>query len=236
VGPSDETGQGGAVIAQGRDTEIVDLGDGLVLRRPMVPRSMAREAAVMRWAHDRGYPCPTAHEVVDDGLIMDRIVGVSMLDELVRRPNHLRRHATLLADLHGWLHRLPAPPELEQPFGPGTSLLHGDLHPGNVLLTADGPLVIDWTNASAGPAGADVAVTWLLLAAADAPSSRLEQLLVAQLRGIFVRSFLRAAGRDAAAPYLAAAVAHRRRDPHLSPAELDAMDRLVSRHGRDSSG
>jgi RIO-like serine/threonine protein kinase len=26
--------------------------------------------------------------------------------------------------------------------------VHGDLHPGNVMLTATGPLVIDWTNAA----------------------------------------------------------------------------------------
>jgi aminoglycoside phosphotransferase (APT) family kinase protein len=233
----------GEVIAAGRDTEIVDHGPGLVLRRPMVPRPMHREAAVMQWVHDQGYPCPTVHEVLDDGLVMDRIDGVSMLDDIVGHPHRMRRHATLMADLHGWLHQLPVPdrpagasdggpplPELPNLFGPGTSLLHGDLHPGNILLTANGPVVIDWTNASVGPPGADVAVTWLLIAAAQPPTSFLERVPVAALRRLFVRAFLAATDRESAAGCLPAALEHRRRDANLTPAELAAMDRLVSRH------
>ena len=235
------------MIAKGRDTEIVDHGPGFVLRRPMVPRSMAHEAAVMRWVHAQGYPCPEAVDVVDDGLVMARIEGVSMLDDLGAHPHRLRRHATLLADLHGWLHRLPLPDPtslaLPHPFGPGpddpgSSIIHGDLHPGNVLLTADGPVVIDWTNASAGPAGADLAVTWLLIAAAQPPSSpttaaRMVELLAAVgFRRLFVYAFLRAADRDAAARCLSVALEHRRGDPNLSRDELDAMARIVDRHGR----
>jgi aminoglycoside phosphotransferase (APT) family kinase protein len=237
----------GEVIARGRDTEIIDHGDGLVLRRPMVPRSMDREAAVMRWVHDQGYPCPMPHEVVDDGLVMARIHGVSMLDDLVAHPHphRLRRDATLLADLHGWLHRLTVPaagpgrdddtdrlPDLPSPFGAGASLLHGDLHPGNVLLTADGPVVIDWTNAAIGPPGADLAVTWLLLAAAQPPSSPFERVAVAALRGLLVRAFLRATDRVAAARSLSTALEHRCRDANLSSEELASMNRIVARHGR----
>ena len=224
----------GEVIAKGRDTEIVDHGPGLVLRRPMVPRSMAQEAAVMGWVHGQGYPCPAPVELADDGLVMARLDGVSMLDDLVGHPHRLRRHATLLADLHGWLHRLHPPDDLGLPtfFGPGPSLLHGDLHPGNVLLTADGPMVIDWTNASIGPAGADVAVTWLLLAAAQPPTRRLERAAVAGLRGLFVRSFLAATDEPAAARCLAVVLERRRGDPNLSADELAAMARIVERRGR----
>lgn len=32
-------------------------------------------------------------------------------------------------------------------------VLHLDFHPANVMLTSGGPVVIDWTNARAGPAG-----------------------------------------------------------------------------------
>ena len=45
----------------------------------------------------------------------------------------------------------------------GTSTLHGDYHPGNILLAADGPVVIDWGEASRGAVAADVARTLLLL-------------------------------------------------------------------------
>jgi aminoglycoside phosphotransferase (APT) family kinase protein len=224
----------GEVIAKGRDTEIVDHGPGLVLRRPMVARSMAQEAAVMGWVQAQGYPCPAPVELVADGLVMARLDGVSMLDDLVAHPYRLRRHATLLADLHGWLHRLEPPDDLGLPswFGPGRSLLHGDLHPGNILLTAAGPAVIDWTNASVGPPGADVAVTWLLLAAAQPPTGRLERAAVAGLRGLFLRSFLAATDKAAAARCLAVVLERRWGDPNLSPGELAAMGRIVDRSGR----
>jgi hypothetical protein len=34
---------------------------------------------------------------------------------------------------------------------PGDGLCHGDLHPGNVIMTAEGPRLIDWTARCAGP-------------------------------------------------------------------------------------
>lgn len=45
----------------------------------------------------------------------------------------------------------------------GAALLHGDLHPGNVLLGPDGPMVIDWFDASIGHPIADVVRSSLLL-------------------------------------------------------------------------
>ena len=43
-------------------------------------------------------------------------------------------------------------------------MLHLDLHPGNVMFTARGPVVIDWTNARAGAPAADVAMAYLIMA------------------------------------------------------------------------
>jgi tRNA A-37 threonylcarbamoyl transferase component Bud32 len=221
----------GRVIATGRDTEILEHGPGRVLRRPRVPRSLVAEAGLMRWVAGHGYPCPEVFDVGDEGLVMARIDGVSMLDDLGAHPWRVRTHATLLADLHGWLHRLPVPPGLAQPFGPGPALLHADLHPGNIMLSADGPIVIDWSNAAQGPAGADMAVTWLLMAAGQTESSPLERLAVPALRRILVRTFLRTAGRERAAASLAAVLERRRQDPNLSAHELETMRRIVERHG-----
>lgn len=44
--------------------------------------------------------------------------------------------------------------------------MHLDLHPANVLLAADGPVLIDWGIARTGPATLDTAMTALTLAAA----------------------------------------------------------------------
>ncbi|HJQ59459.1 MAG TPA: aminoglycoside phosphotransferase family protein [Vineibacter sp.] len=47
---------------------------------------------------------------------------------------------------------------------PGDGLCHGDLHPGNVIMTAEGPRIIDWTFAMRGPAAYDLARCHILLA------------------------------------------------------------------------
>ncbi|GAB2623471.1 hypothetical protein Aab01nite_16680 [Paractinoplanes abujensis] len=46
----------------------------------------------------------------------------------------------------------------------GPSVLHLDLHPENVVITADGPVVIDWRNARNGEPDLDTAFTALILA------------------------------------------------------------------------
>lgn len=45
----------------------------------------------------------------------------------------------------------------------GAALLHGDMHPGNVLMGQDGPVVIDWFDASLGHPLADVVRSSILL-------------------------------------------------------------------------
>src|SRR5687768_3148933 len=45
---------------------------------------------------------------------------------------------------------------LERP-PPGDGLCYGDLHPGIVIMTAEGPRLIDWTGARRAGAGLDLA-------------------------------------------------------------------------------
>ncbi|TMK42700.1 MAG: hypothetical protein E6G56_00790 [Actinobacteria bacterium] len=66
--------------------------------------------------------------------------------------------------MHGRLHAITAPAWLPSPFGEGQALLHLDLHPENVIVAAGVPYLIDWTNAAAGPAPADITQTWVLIA------------------------------------------------------------------------
>ncbi|MDE6790423.1 MAG: aminoglycoside phosphotransferase family protein, partial [Clostridia bacterium] len=43
------------------------------------------------------------------------------------------------------------------------NLCHGDFHPSNIIITADGtPYIIDWAHATQGNASADVARTYLM--------------------------------------------------------------------------
>lgn len=222
------------VIGSGRDAEMVDLGGGRILRRPRVPRSLDGEAVVMRLAREAGYPVPEVFEVRPDGMVMERVDGPTMLDDLGAHPWRVGQHARTLADLHHRLHAIAAADGLPAPFGvaaPRDVVVHGDLHPANVLLARGGPVVIDWSSAGRGPAGADVADCWLLLAAARPPAGPLLRTLVAALRARFLAEFLRHAGRAEAARHLDPALRRRTADPHLSPAETAAMRHVAAAHG-----
>jgi aminoglycoside phosphotransferase (APT) family kinase protein len=222
------------VIASGRDAELLDLGGGRLLRRPRDLRPLDREADLMRLVRAASFPVPEVFEVRPDGMVLERIEGPTMLDDLGTHPWRIGRHARTLARLHRELHAIPAPEGLPAPLGsprPDDVVLHGDLHPGNVMLSPAGPVVIDWSNGARGPAGADVADAWLLLAAARPPGSPLLQLMVAALRDRFLATFLREAGREEAALHLEAAARRRVTDPHLDEAERAAMLRFAAEHG-----
>ena len=47
-------------------------------------------------------------------------------------------------------------------LAPADGLCHGDLHPGNVIMTADGPRLVDWGGATRAPPGLDLACSHFL--------------------------------------------------------------------------
>jgi aminoglycoside phosphotransferase (APT) family kinase protein len=75
----------------------------------------------------------------------------------------------------------------------GTALCHGDFHPGNVLLTRRGPVVIDWDSASRGDPLGDLACTSRLMQTASLPpwSPGYVHLLLRCLRPAMHRSYLK---------------------------------------------
>jgi aminoglycoside phosphotransferase (APT) family kinase protein len=224
----------GVLIASGRDADIYDYGPGLVLRRARSGRSMEIEARTMEYVRSHGYPVPAVESISDDGtdLVMERIDGMSMIDELTRRPWTVPRQAKVLADLHRRLHLIPAPDWLRPaPSGTGTSLLHLDLHPLNVMVTSSGPVVIDWPNAARGNGDTDVALTWALLSAGAIPVGRIRAAVLGLGRRLLVRSFIGGFDVDAVCAELPAAVEWKTRDANLSEAERAVMRTLASRYG-----
>ena len=185
-----------SVLGAGRASTVVDLGDGRVLRSGGAP---AREAAIMAQARAAGYPVPAVHEVREDALVLERIDGRTMMQDLRHRPWRLGAHARLLAELHRCLHEIPCE---------GAALLHLDLHPLNVLLSPSGPVVIDWTNARAGEPALDVALTWVILASSGGLAGR-----------AFLRPFLAEFDRRELERALPEAVAYRVADPNVTGAE-----------------
>lgn len=121
------------------------------------------------------------------GLIYERVNGVSMWEAGKHKPWNAFRYGRRMAELHAKLHAstlqadLPSQRhELEKgiehakalpthllfkvldalgSMPDGDRLCHGDFHPGNILMTPQGEIIIDWIHAVRGNPLADVART-----------------------------------------------------------------------------
>jgi len=124
-------------------------------------------------------------------IVFERVDGPSMLEQLAASPGSAETLARDMAAIQREIHEATAPdalPELRERVArkidsvdsitaaeradatrvldglpSGSSVCHGDMHPGNILLGANGPMVIDWFDATAGPPVADVVRTSLLV-------------------------------------------------------------------------
>ncbi|MFY7064574.1 phosphotransferase [Nocardiopsis changdeensis] len=197
------------LLASGRDADVFALDGHRVLRRSRDGRSPAVEAEVMRHVAGLGLPVPRVYSVDGPDLVMERLHGPSLLGAALAGEVTAEETGRIMADLQGRLHALPAP-------GGGGVLLHLDLHPDNVVLTATGPVLIDWTNARQGEADLDVALSALILAqvalAGTFPGP------VAALAGEGLGAFLSHTRGDPVR-LLDAAVELRAGDPNLAPEE-----------------
>jgi len=217
------------LLASGRDCDIFAYGPGLVLRRSRHGRSLAAEARVMEYARQHGYPVPAVDHVSADGteLIMQRIAGPSMVAAIECRPWTVRRQGSLLASLHRRLHEIPAPDFVPAaPVGDGDRLLHLDLHPLNVLIGPDGPVVIDWSGAAGGDPAFDVGIAWVLMAAGEVPAARWKRPLTAYARARLVSSFLTGVSVPPAQA-LRDLVEWKAADPNMTAAEIARMRRVA---------
>ena len=217
-------------MASGRDADIYEYGARSVLRRSRAGRSMALEARTMDYLATHGYPVPAVEGLSDDGvdLVMQRIDGPSMVEQLGRAPWTVRRQADTLAMLHRQLHEIPAPDFLPSaPVSQGSSILHLDLHPLNVLIGSGGPVVIDWTSACVGNPDADAALAWLLMSAGDIPGGRTKSRLLGLGRHLLTSRFFGHFDADALVSQLHAVAAWKANDTNLSAAEVASLWRTV---------
>jgi aminoglycoside phosphotransferase (APT) family kinase protein len=197
------------LIASGRDADVWAVDGERVVRRYRDGRDMDREAAVMRHAAAHGYPVPRVYGTEPGAIVLERLYGPTMLAALLAGSMAASAAGTMLGDLLVRLGPVPAPAAADG------SLLHLDLHPDNVVLTGAGPVVIDWSNATAGPSTLDVAMSALIVAEVavgglvDVPAAVTKDLLEALLR----------VTGPADPTQLRAAVARRTANPTLSPAE-----------------
>jgi aminoglycoside phosphotransferase (APT) family kinase protein len=219
----------GELLGAGRDAQVYEYGEGRILRRYTTPRQTASEAAVMTYAHEHGYPVPMVYGASGPDLVMERLTGPTMLDDIGRRPWRASQHAHLLAELHRQLHELPAPDWLEESVGEGDRLLHLDLHPGNVVLAERGPVVIDWSNAARGPWAVDVALTWLIIGTAKVPGGPILRPFGRVAGRLFSTAFLEHFERAELVATLPVAAGYRTTDPHVEEPEREAVRAFVER-------
>ena len=218
----------GPKLAEGRDSEIFEHGSGKVLRVVRDGRSLVAEAEIMRYVRTHDYPCPEVFDAGDGYLVMERLDGPTLMDRVGKPPFPLRRAGHLLAELHERLHRIPAPPGIAVAPMPGDRVVHRDLHPMNVMMTSSGPMVIDWSNASAGDPAFDVADTWVLFACGVPPMSGIDRLIVPIGRRMLLRAFLSRVDVEAARRAIPAVVEHRLTDPNMSSAERASMRKFAA--------
>lgn len=152
------------------------------------------------------------------GIVYEKVSGASLVACLQRRPWRMAATGRLLADLHMRVHevRVPELPSLRESLAQaierapvlslaertalretlaelpgGVVLCHGDFHPDNVLLTARGPVIIDWADATQGNPWADVARTSLLVGGGALPPGTPGRRPIEIVRRSVHRSYLR---------------------------------------------
>ena len=123
------------------------------------------------------------------GIVFEQVEG-PIMSKVVAVPWKLSHYASMMAELHARMHSceipglpsqreylkmiirdrvsLPVPMkeallELLEQLSDGNALCHGDFHPGNIIISAQGPVIIDWFTANRGNPLADVARTSLIL-------------------------------------------------------------------------
>jgi hypothetical protein len=162
------------------------------------------------------------------GLVYERFDGELLMMHLRRSPGRLVPLMRMMAQLHVEMHRnvittLPArrarlrhniqqaaalPEHLRgavlavlDKLPDGDRLCHGDFHPENILLTAQGATVIDWNDATMGHPLGDVARTLMLFRFAGLPRRQpqrwLDRMMRSLLIGIYQRHYRTLAPFDA---------------------------------------
>lgn len=206
-------------MASGRDADIYALDAHRVLRRYRDGADATAEAAVMGHLGALGYPVPHVYSVDRAEMVLERLDGPTMLHALAAGQLSPPAGARELAGLQTRLHALPPRTSTD----PRSRILHGDLHPDNVVLTSRGPVVIDWRNTTEGPPELDVALSAVILAqvAVDPTDG------IAELARAFLTAFLTHSGGTPLA-MVAEAVSARRGDTNLSETEINRLDEAAS--------
>ena len=217
-------------IAEGATAEIFAWDEDKILKLYHEGASSGdaeQEAVCASIAYDAGVNTPAVIDTITvenrQGIIFEKVHGVTMLEAIMANPQQLISYAHLLAELQVDMHtrtasKLPLQRQrlqhqiqnqIQSIFGlpeemnatllkdldqlqDDNAICHGDLHPGNILLTGEEPVIIDWVDATQGSPLVDIARTALLLRVGDLPPSMNEQRRqeIAEMRHLFYETYL----------------------------------------------
>lgn len=218
------TADPGPLVGRGRQADVYRIAPGRVVRRYRDPnRDTGYEARFLAYMHAAGVPVPEVFDSAGPDLVMAEVTGPTMLADVGRRPWVLSRHARTLAELHGRVAAVPAQDWMVPALGGGDQVVHVDLHPDNVLMSPDGPVIIDWESAARGTAAAAAAFAWLVMTTAPVIGGRAQRAVTAAGRGTFVRAFRAALAEPFDDQAIATAVRWRWCDRSLLPEERRLM-------------
>lgn len=227
-------------------------------------REVEDEMTYTRLAMDLGLEVPFVHGIVEMGgrlgISMDKVVGPNYLEWMLRTPLAWEKLARFFAYEHHemHLHRAHELPALHEKLAArirgaplpddvrsralerlealpmGDMVCHGNYHPLNIIVSLDGPKVMEWSDAAKGYYMADVARTCLLLElsalrAEDLGLSPSQVNMLEKLRGAYTYESLKIWGkgeedlRQCMVPVAAARVAED------VPGERDILLGLIER-------
>ena len=139
------------------------------------------------------------------GVIYERVDGPTMLQQFSKKPwtlHHLMAafadlqvaiHQHLVSDLPsrrdeivGSIENAPSVPvsmkeaavNVVERLPEQSFLCHGDFHPAQIIMSKNGPIVIDWITAAKGSPAADVARSSLILRLGAPPAGRTSERLI----------------------------------------------------------
>jgi uncharacterized protein (TIGR02172 family) len=150
------------------------------------------------------------------GIVFEKLEGKSMIQVMKAKPWQIGKFGKQLADLQYSFHLksvsdLPKLKDnLERSIKKGdyiteeergsileklrelpdkNQLCHNDFHPDNVLITNDGPYIIDWITVCQGDPLADFARTSLMLQIATPPTALIDRILTSFFRSRFYKRY-----------------------------------------------
>ncbi|RRR85691.1 phosphotransferase [Streptomyces sp. RP5T] len=223
--------QSGELLGSGRSADVFAIDDHWVLRRYRDVGDVTAEAAVMAYLAEHGYPVPRLQGAEGAGhstaprtdLVMQRLHGPSMLQALLEGMITAEEAGAGLAKLLHRLHSVPARVSTDAAH----RILHLDLHPDNVMLTSERPMVIDWRNTEEGPPGLDWGMSALILAQVAVGDTAQAALARAVLTSLLTHLGPAIALGNTDSGCLTEARKRRAADPSMSESETHLLNEAV---------